>query len=82
MRLASFLKKGFSYMMFLVTVLPIALKNMMRALTSRLEFRLEAYAWTGDDDGNQVTELKAYWLIVCIPAATGKKCYFWISSFI
>ena len=53
-----------------ILVFPIALQNMMQALTSRLEFRLKAYAWT-EDDQNKITELKAHWIMVCVPVTMG-----------
>ena len=51
-------------------VIPIALKNMMQAFTSRLEFRLETYAWTGD--GPKIKpRVDNHMLKICIPVVIG-----------
>ena len=51
-------------------VLPIALKNMMSAFTQRLEFRLEAYAWTGD--GPKIEVKSGNFLMkITVPVAIG-----------
>ena len=47
-------------------VLPIPLKNMMKSFTQRLEFRLEAYAWTGDGPTIE-PKYENYWLKIVLP---------------
>ena len=55
-------------------VLPVALKNMMSAFTQRLEFRLEAYAWTGDGPKIE-TKTENYLLKIVAPVAGSKLHY-------
>ena len=51
-------------------VIPIALKNMLQSFTSRLKFRLEAYAWTGDGPKIEPS-VNNYFLKICIPFVSG-----------
>ena len=52
-------------------VLPVALKNMMSAYTQRLEFRLEAYAWTGD--GPRFEPKSENYLLKIVAPVAGSK---------
>ena len=52
-------------------VIPIALKNMLHSFTSRLQFRLEAYAWTGDDGPKIKPNIDNHMLKICIPVVSG-----------
>ena len=55
----------------LISVISIALNSMMSSFINRLEFRLEAYAWTGENTPKIESYSDKYYIKVVIPVVAG-----------